>query len=157
MKETFHLDAIDRKILAALQSDATISHANLAERVGASTASCWRRIAKLQAAGVLLGAVRLVDPGKVGKGVSVLCHVRMRSHAREERDAFEDFVRARAEIMDAYSMSGDWDYLLRVVVEDVAAYDRFLRGNLLGHPSVATASSHFALDQVKHSTALPLD
>ncbi len=157
MKRTHHLDAIDRKILAALQADATISHAALAETVGASPASCWRRIKALQAAGVLLGAVRLVDPEAVGKGVNVVCQVRMRSHAREPRDAFEAFVRTRGEIMDAYSMSGDWDYLLRVVVEDVAAYDRFLRGQLLAHPSVATASSHFALDQVKHTTVVPVD
>lgn len=156
MKETYQLDAIDRRILTALQEDASISHAALAERVGASTASCWRRIKALEAAGVLTRTVRLVDGNKVGRGVNVLCHLRMRSHSAESVAAFEEFVRSRAEIIECYSMSGDWDYLLRIAVCDVADYEHFLMRTLLRHPSVATGASHFALGQVKYTTAIPV-
>ncbi|WP_176595814.1 MULTISPECIES: Lrp/AsnC family transcriptional regulator [Sphingobium] len=156
MKQDRQMDAIDRKIVAALQEDATLSHADLAERVGASSASCWRRIKALETAGILAGTVRLVDPEKVGRGVNVLCNIRMRSHAQESRRAFEQFVDGRPEIVECFSMSGEWDYLLRVVVADVADYNRFLMMTLLGHPSVAGAASHFALSMTKFTTALPV-
>lgn len=155
-KESIQFDPIDRRILAALQADASLSHAELAERVGSSPASCWRRVRALEAAGVLGPTVRLLDAAKVGCGVNILCNVRMRSHSGEDTAAFERFVAERAEILDCYSMSGDWDYLLRVVAADVADYERFLMRVLLGHPSVATASSHFALSQTKYSTRLPV-
>ena len=150
------IDETDRRILRALQVDAALSQAALAERVGVSVASCWRRIQSLEARGVLRGAVRLLDATRVGRGVNVFCHVRMNSHAPESRDAFERFVADRPEVMECHSMSGEWDYLLRVVVGDVAGYERFLMRELLAHPRVATASSHFALGQVKYTTALPI-
>lgn len=156
MKPDRDIDGVDRRILTFLQQDATISHAELAERVGASAASCWRRIKALEAAGYLTATVRLVDPEKVGRGVNVLCNVRMRSHAKPSRDAFEGFVRGRPEIVECFSMSGDWDYLLRIVVADVADYNDFLMRTLLGHESVAGASSHFALQLTKYTTALPI-
>ncbi|MBW8754382.1 MAG: Lrp/AsnC family transcriptional regulator [Sphingomonadales bacterium] len=150
------LDGIDRRILETLQGDALLSNAELAERVGSSAASCWRRVRNLEAAGVLGRAVRLLDPEALGRNVNVLCNVRVSSHAREVRGAFEDFVRQRREVMECYSMSGDWDYLLRIVAADVADYERFLMRVLLEHPSVGGASSHFALSQTKYTTALPL-
>lgn len=156
MKQDRQIDAVDRRILAALQQDAAISHQDLAERVGASSASCWRRIKALEQMGVLTRTVRLVDAGKVGRGVNVLCNVRMRSHAREARSAFEQLVDGRPEIVECFSMSGEWDYLIRVVVADVEDYNRFLMQILLGHPSVAGAASHFALSMTKYTTALPL-
>lgn len=156
MKQDRGFDEIDRKILTALQMDAAISHQDLAERVGASSASCWRRIKALEAAGILTATVRLVDPARVGRGVNVLCNIRMRSHAHDARSAFERFVDERPEIVECFSMSGEWDYLIRVVVADVADYNRFLMQILLGHPSVAGAASHFALAMTKYTTALPL-
>lgn len=147
---------MDRRILEQLQAEAQISNAELAERVGSSAASCWRRVRNLEAAGVLGPAVRLLNPDAIGRNVNVLCNVRMRSHAREARSAFEDFVDGRREVLECYSMSGDWDYLLRVVVSGVADYQRFLMRVLLEHPSVGGASSHFALAQTKYTTALPL-
>ena len=156
MKQDRQLDPIDRKIITALQQDATLSHAELAEKVGASSASCWRRIKALESAGILTATVRLVDAEKVGCGVNVLCNIRMRSHALEARKAFEQFVDTRPEVVECFSMSGDWDYLLRVVVADVEDYNRFLMMNLLGHSSVAGASSHFALSMTKFTTALPI-
>ena len=156
MKQVQQLDAIDRKIVASLQHDATLSNADLAERVGASPASCWRRVKALEAAGVLTRTVRLVDPAAVGRGVNVLCNVRMRTHAIEARQEFERFVDGRPEIIESFSMSGDWDYLLRIVVADVGDYNHFLMQTLLGHPSVAGASSHFALSMTKYTTAFPV-
>ncbi|WP_297510871.1 Lrp/AsnC family transcriptional regulator [uncultured Caulobacter sp.] len=156
MKQELELDAVSRRILALLQDDATISHADLAERVGASSASCWRRVKAMETAGLLEKTVRLVNPVRVGRGVNVLCNVRMGSHSKAARDAFETFVRTQPEIVECFSMSGDWDYLLRIVVADVADYNTYLMGQLLSHPSVANASSHFALNLVKYTTALPV-
>ncbi|MFA6114620.1 MAG: Lrp/AsnC family transcriptional regulator [Sphingomonas sp.] len=156
MKSDHRLDAIDRRIVARLQADATLSHADLAEEVGASAASCWRRIKALEAAGVFVGTVRLVNPTSIGRGVNVLCNIRMHNHALSARQEFESFVDGRPEIVECFSMSGDWDYLLRVVVADVAGYNQFLMQTLLGHPSVAGGSSHFALSMTKYTTALPV-
>jgi DNA-binding Lrp family transcriptional regulator len=149
-----NLDPMDRKLLAQLQRDASLSHADLAERVGTSTASCWRRVRALEAAGLLGPTVRLVDADKVGRGVNVICHIRLKSHLADCVEAFEAFVEARPEIMECYSMSGDWDYLLRILVTDVADYNHFLMRTVLRHPSVATGASHFALAQVKYTTAV---
>jgi Lrp/AsnC family transcriptional regulator len=156
MNDLIQLDATDRRILSELQRDASLSMAALAERVGASAASCWRRVKALEAAGVLKGPVWLVDGARVGRGVTVICHLRLRNHAPETVDAFQRLVAAEAAILDCHRMSGEWDYLLRVVVADVADYDRFLMRGLLGHPSVATAASHFALTTIKQETALPV-
>lgn len=150
------LDPIDRKLLNELQHDASLSHAELAQRVGASTASCWRRIRALEADGVLLKPIRLVDASRIGRGVNVLCHIKIRNHSTQTTEEFENFVASREEIMECYSMSGDWDYLLRILVEDVEDYNRFLMRTVLRHPSVATGSSHFALAQVKYTTAVPI-
>ncbi len=156
MSDIRQLDAIDRKLLYELQRDASLSHAELAERVGASTASCWRRIRALEADGVLHRPVRLVDAARVGRGVNVLCHIRITSHSAETTQAFESFVASRDEIIECYSMSGDWDYLLRILVADVEDYNRFLMRTVLRHPAVATGSSHFALAQVKYTTAVSI-
>jgi DNA-binding Lrp family transcriptional regulator len=155
-KISHNLDEIDRRILDSLQSDAGIANAELAERVGSSTASVWRRIKAMEASGLLKPAVRLLDAAALGLGVNVLCNVRMRSHAREVRGAFERFVATREEILECFSMSGDWDYLLRIVAADVSDYEHFLMSVLLDHPSVGGASSHFALSMTKYTTALPL-
>ena len=150
------IDSIDRKILAVLQSHGDISHAELATRVGASTASCWRRIKALETSGVLTGTVRLVDAARVGLGVNVMCSLRIKDHTASTRASFEAFVAARSEIVECFAMSGEWDFLLRVVVSDVEAYNRFLMHALLAHPAVAQAASHFALAMTKYTTALPV-
>lgn len=156
MNQKHQLDSIDRRILRLLQADATLSHAALAEQVGASPASCWRRLKALGEAGILRQAVRLVDPVKLGKGVNVLCEVRMKSYERPAREAFERFAVERPEILECYTLSGEWDYLMRVVVSDVGDYEYFLMNVLLAHPSVAATTSQFALAQVKYSTAIPV-
>jgi len=156
MKSIYVLDDIDRRILTILQVDATISNSDLAERVGSSTASVWRRIKVMEAHGLIRQSVRLLDQSVLGYGVNVLCNIRVRSHARDVRGAFEHFVAERPEILECFSMSGDWDYLLRIVAIDVSDYERFLMNTLLEHPSVGGASSHFALSLTKYTTALPL-
>lgn len=156
MKQTVQLDQIDQRIVKQLQADGSLSSAELAQTVGASSASTWRRIKALEASGVLGRTVRLVDAEVIGRGVNVLCNIRMRSHEAEHRDSFERFVDGRPEVMECYSMSGDWDYLLRIVASDVSDYNEFLMSTLLPHPSVAAGSSHFALALTKYTTALPL-
>lgn len=153
---TFNLDGIDRKILRILQEQSDISHATLAESVGASPASCWRRIKAMDMAGVLGKTVRLVNPDMVGRGLNVFCQIRMKSHDPAARRSFEHFVESHEEVLECYSMSGDWDYLLRVVVADVADYERLLMRGILTHETVANSSSHFALKSVKYSTAIPV-
>jgi DNA-binding Lrp family transcriptional regulator len=156
MKHSVQIDAIDRKIIEELQRDGTLSNVVLAERVGASAASCWRRIKALEESRVLKKTVRLVDAQRIGRGINVICHVRMKNHQPENIAAFQSFVAERPEVMDCYMMSGDWDYLLRVVAGDVADYEQFLMRSLLRHSAVATASSHFALSQIKYETSVPL-
>ena len=156
MSAVRQLDAIDRKLLYELQRNASLSHADLAERVGASTASCWRRIKALEAEGILGPQVRLVNATHVGRGVNVLCHIKIKNHSAETTEAFENFIASRDEIIECYSMSGDWDYLIRILVADVEDYNRFLMRTVLRHPSVATGSTHFALAQVKYTTAVPV-
>jgi DNA-binding Lrp family transcriptional regulator len=152
----FHLDEIDRRIVRELQRDATLSHAALGERVGASAASAWRRVRALEQAGVLGSTVRLADAGRLGRSVNVLCQVRMTRQTVEARAEFEQFIQARPEIVECYAMSGEWDYLLRIAVRDVADYDRFIMRGVLAHPSVANAASNFALRQVKYTTEIPV-
>jgi DNA-binding Lrp family transcriptional regulator len=150
------MDNLDRQILRSLQTDGSLSVAALAVKVGTSTASCWRRVRSLEAAGVLGRTVRLVDPRKVHRGVNVMCQVRLKSHAPESRGGFERLLQSHEEIMECYSMSGEWDYLLRIVVADIEEYERFLMKHVLNHESVATVASNFALSQLKYSTALPV-
>ena len=156
MNETLHLDEIDRRIVRALQRDASLSHAALAEHVGASAASVWRRVRALERAGVLGATVRLADPARLGRSVNVMCQVRMHRQTTDARAEFEQFISAREEIVECYAMSGEWDYLLRIAVRDVADYDRFIRQGVLAHPSVANAASNFALRQVKYKTEIPV-
>ena len=152
----YQLDEIDRRIVRELQRDASLSHAALAERVGASAASVWRRVRNLEKENVLGATVRLANAELLGRSVNVLCQVRMARQSVEARAEFEQFIQSRAEIVECYSMSGEWDYLLRIAVRDVADYDRFIMRGVLAHASVANAASNFALRQVKYTTEIPV-
>lgn len=157
MRNIVELDSLDRRILAELQKDASLSNAELAERVGSTGPSCWRRIRQLEESGILKGTVRLLDAELLGQRVNVLCEVRLRSYDADCVKAFEQFVRQQPKIMECYSMSGDWDYLMRVIASDVSDYEHFLMRMLLKHPSVGGASSHFSLSVTKYQTELPID
>jgi DNA-binding Lrp family transcriptional regulator len=156
VKESDQLDSIDRRIVRMLQRDAGLSHAALAEQVGASAASVWRRVRSLEKSGVLGKTVRLASAEALGRPVNVLCQVRMTKQTVEARAQFEEFISTREEIVECYAMSGEWDYLLRIAVRDVADYDRFIMRGVLAHPSVASAASNFALRQVKYTTEIPV-
>jgi len=149
-------DSLDRKILRVLQKDAAISNQELAERVGSSAASCWRRVKALEEAGVLGPAVRLVNPAALGRGLDVFCQIRMNSQSRAMRAAFEEFIDAQEDVVECYSISGDWDYLLHIVAQDVADYERVLMRGILDHNAIATSSSIFVLRRIKHRTAVPV-
>jgi Lrp/AsnC family leucine-responsive transcriptional regulator len=151
------LDAIDRRILAVLQEEARTANVDLARRVGLSPSPCLRRVRDLEERGVIRRHVSLVDPAAVGLGVSVFVSVRLERQIEGALDAFESAVLTRPEVMECYLMTGDADYLLRVVVCDVPAYESFLMQHLTRIRGIASIRSSFALKQVKYGTALPLD
>ncbi len=150
------LDAIDRRILTELQGNARISNAELAEAVGLSPSPCLRRVRALEAAGVVKGYAALLDAAEVGLPISVFVQVTLERQIERALEAFETAIQGRPEVMECYLMTGDADYLLRVVVSDLAAYERFLKEHLTRVSGVSSIKSSFALNQVKYSTALPL-
>ena len=150
------LDVVDRRILAVLQENARISNVDLAEQVGMSPSPCWRRVKTLEDSGVIAKHVSLVDPAAVGLPVSVFVQVTLERQIETALETFEQTVLARPEVMECYLMTGDSDYLLRVVVADLSAYERFLMDHLTRLNGVASIKSSFALKQVKYRTALPL-
>lgn len=149
------LDDLDRKILAALQPDATLSLAALSEAVGLSQTPCWKRVKKLEAAGIIARRVTLLDREKLGLGVTVFVEVRTNQH---DEDWLRDFALAVAdipEVVEFYRMSGEIDYLLKVVCSDIADYDRIYR-KLIRSAKLFDVSSSFAMEQIKYTTELPL-
>ncbi len=153
--EKIKLDAIDRKILELLQLDAGRQIADLASQVGLSQTPCWRRIQRLKEAGVITRNVMLVDPRKVNVGVTVFVAVRTSTHTQAWFDRFKAVVDVIPEIVEFYRMSGEIDYLLRVVVPDIAAYDKVYK-RLIADTELFDVSSSFAMEEIKFTTALPL-
>lgn len=151
------IDQIDRKILAELQNDARISNVDLAQRVGLSPSPCLRRVRALENAGVIKRYGALLDAAKVGLGVSIFVQVTLERQIEAALETFEGAIGGRPEIVEAYLMTGDADYLLRIVVPDMEAYEKFLKQHLTRIPGVASIKSSFALNQIKYSTALPLE
>lgn len=151
-----NFDKIDRNIIRRLQADGTLSQNALAETVGASAASCWRRIKQLEETGILRSTVRLVDSESVGLTINAFCRVRLTNHLPATSARFERFLDGQAEIMECYAVCGDWDYLLRIVATDIRTYETFLRDHLLAHAVVAASATEFTLSQRKYTTALPI-
>ncbi len=149
------LDEASLRILDELQRNAEHSNAELAERVGLSASPCWRRVADLKHSGVLLGSVSLVDPLKLGLAVNVFVHVSLKQQDTASLDVFTQAVRQRPEVMECYLMSGESDFMLRVVVRDLMEYQALLLECLTRIPGVQSIRSSFALSQVKYTTALP--
>ena len=150
------LDAIDRRMLEILQQDAETPLNVLAEAVNLSSTPCWRRIQRLREAGYVTRHVALVDPHKVNLGVTVFVFVRTNQHSRGWLERLRDAVRDIPEVVEFYRMSGDVDYLLRVVVPDIQAYDRVYK-RLIASIELSDVSSSFAMEELKFTTALPLD
>ena len=149
------MDTFDRKILDLLQRDAGLSVAEIAERVGLSSTPCWRRIRNLEKSGIIKSRVALLDRESLGLGVTVYVAVRTREHSAQWLDAFAAAVKALPEVLELHRMSGDVDYLLKVVVADIAAYDAFYK-RLIGRVPLSDVSSSFAMEEIKSTTALPL-
>jgi DNA-binding Lrp family transcriptional regulator len=147
----------DRALLNVLQQDATLTLKQLAQRLSMSQASVWRRVQELEAAGMITGRVTLVDPKRLGLSVCSIVQIHLKDHSVDSRAAFERLVTGRPEIMECYSITGAFDYLLIVRAVDVEAYEHFLMHYLLDNPVVATAVSNFSLRQLKYTTALPMD
>ena len=150
------LDAIDRQILENLQDDARMRNVELAEKVGLSPSPCLRRVGNLEETGVIRGYATLVDAEAVGLPVSIFVSVTLEKQIEKTLEKFEKEIRARPEVMECYLMTGDADYLLRVVTADLGAYERFLIEHLTRIPGVASIKSSFALKQVAYRTALPI-
>jgi len=150
------LDDIDRRILARLQDNARLTNVELAEAVGLSPSPCLRRVRELESSGVIRRYVALLDPTTVGLPVSVFVNVRLERQVETALERFEAAILKRPEVMECYLMTGDADYLLRVVTADLSAYERFLVEHLTRVPGVASIKSSFALKQVKYRTALPV-
>jgi Lrp/AsnC family leucine-responsive transcriptional regulator len=152
-----NLDAIDRKILAALQDNGRLSNVELAERVGLSPSPCLRRVRRLEDAGVINRYVALVDQKAVGLPVSVFISIKLERQQEDDLDSFEAAVQHYPEVLECYLMTGTRDYLLRVATRDLSAYERFLKNKLTRVGNVASIESSFALKQVKYTNSLPLD
>ena len=149
------MDTIDRKILALLQENAALSIEKIAAAVHLSSTPCWKRIRRLEKDGVIQKRVALLDAEKVGAGVTVFVAIKTNQHNRDWRDHFASSVEDMPEILDFYRMSGEIDYLLRVVVSDIAAFDSFYQ-RLISRVPLSDVTSSFAMEKIKHTTALPI-
>ncbi len=150
------LDAIDIRILAELQEDATLTNVELARRVGLSPSPCLARVRALEQSGVILRRVTLLNPLSFGANLSVFVQVTLDKQVEARLGAFEDAILGLSEVMECYLMTGDADYLLRVVVPDLEALQHFIVGKLSKTAGVANIRSSFALKQVKYNTSLPI-
>jgi len=150
------LDRTDCKILTILQADASLPVAEVASRVGLSQTPCWRRIQRLRNDGVIERTVSLVKPEAVGLGLTVFITIEARDHSPEWLDNFTNVAAALPEVLEVHRMAGDIDYLLRVAVADMAAFDHFYR-ELIAAVPLKNVSSHFAMERVKSTTAYPVE
>jgi len=149
------MDAIDRKILTLLQGNANLSIAELADKVGLSQTPCWKRVQKLETLGVITGRVALVSPEKLGLGLTVFVEIETSDHSKEWLGNFASRLSAMPEVMEFYRMAGDVDYMLRVVVADMQAYDVFYK-KLISAVPLKNVTSRFAMEKIKSVTALPI-
>jgi Lrp/AsnC family transcriptional regulator len=156
MSAAAELDRIDREILRLLMEDASRSLAEIAAEVGLTPTPCWKRIRRMEEGGVITGRVALVDPAKVGLPISVFVAVETGDHSAEWIARFAAAVDSTREIAECWRLGGDVDYLLRVVVPDMAGYDAFYRRFVAAVPSLRKVTGRFAMERVKGTTALPI-
>lgn len=156
MARPVELDDYDRKILRALQENADYSMADLGNMIGLSHTPCWRRLKRLETEGVIRGKVTLLDPKLLNLGVTVHAYITIKHHDASSLEAFENAILTIPEVVECYSTSGDKDYVLRVVVENVEHYERLMKETLIHLPNIGSINSAFALKQVKFTTQLPI-
>jgi Lrp/AsnC family transcriptional regulator len=150
------VDHTDRRILAILQEDSSLPVAEIAARVNLSQTPCWRRIQKLEEAGVIQSRVAILEPEKIGLGLTVFVEIQTGDHSQDWLEAFARAINTMPEVMEVYRMAGDVDYLLRLAVANMAAYDDFYR-RLIALVPMKNVTSRFAMERVKYTTAYPLD
>jgi Lrp/AsnC family transcriptional regulator, leucine-responsive regulatory protein len=160
METTDQLDAIDRRILRALQADGRMIYDALAAQVSLSPSATLRRVKRLEESGVISGYVALVSPERIGLSLTAYLNVRLEKHSqvhkRTPMDLFRAAVQTWPEVVECAALTGEMDFLLRVVVQDMAHYSRFIMDTLLKHPSVEDCKTSFVLDRVKNTTAMPV-
>ena len=152
----FNPDKTDLAILELLQQDANLSTAAIAERVNLSQSPCWRRISRLEEEGLIRERVALLDRQALGMDVVVFATVNLTATGRQNLISFEEDIVHYPEVIECYTMTGIWDYLLKIVTRDVRHYERFVRETLSANPDVRELHSHMAVTEIKNSTALPL-
>ncbi len=150
------LDKIDRKLLALLQADCTLSIAAMADQVGLSQTPCWKRIQRMEADGTIERRVALLNPERLGLGLTVFVSIEAGDHSPDWIERFARAVAGFPEVVEVHRMAGDIDYMLRVVARDIAAYDAFYK-RLIGSVPIKNVSSRFSMERVKSTTALPLE
>jgi Lrp/AsnC family transcriptional regulator len=156
LADTSMIDRMDRKILDILQRDCTVPVAEIGKQIGLSTTPCWRRIQKLEEQGVIQKRVAVLNPKEVNVGVTVFVSITTSHHTQDWLDRFHAALKDFPEVVEFYRMSGQVDYLLRVVVPDIERYDAFYK-RLISKIELSDVSSAFAMEQIKYTTALPLD
>ena len=151
------MDKTDRRILEILQSDATMSAVEIAEKVGLSQSPCWRRINRLEKKGIIQRRVALLDRRKLGLNVVVFAHIKLSAHGRKSLPQFEQAIREFPEVLDCFTTTGEVDYILKVVTKDIESYEKFFRHHLSQLPSVLEVNSTIGLSNIKSTTQLPLN
>lgn len=150
------IDSIDRRILELIQEDASLSVADIAEQVGLSSSPCWRRIKRMETAGIILGRVTLLEPDRLGLGFEVIANVKLALPSKENLDAFEKLLSLWPEVMECMTVTGAVDYIIRIRTTDMHTYDRFLREKLLGSALISDVQSRIIINVAKRTTSLPL-
>jgi Lrp/AsnC family transcriptional regulator len=151
------LDRYEKRILALLQEDASLSTAAIAEKVGLSSSPCWRRIDRLEREGFIRRKVALVDRKKIGLNAHIFAQIKLNAHGRANLDEFAEAIRGFPEVLECYVLMGSVDFLIRVVASDIEAYERFFFNRLSQLPGVQEVNSTVALSEIKATTALPID
>ncbi len=154
---SIELDRQDVAILKLLQRDATLSTAAIAERVNMSQSPCWRRISRLEQRGLIKRRVALLDRDALGMEVVVFATVNLTNTGRQNLISFEQDMLGHDEVVECYTMTGIWDYMLKIVTRDIRHYESFVRNRLITSPSIRELHSHMAVTEIKNSTQLPLD
>jgi Lrp/AsnC family transcriptional regulator len=151
------LDRVDRRILDLLQREGALPVAEVAARTGLSTTTCWRRIQAMEAQGVILGRVALLDRSALGLDVTIFAHVKLSTQGRDAIAAFAEAIRERPEVLDCYTTMGEWDFMLRIVTRDIKAYEAFYLDHLSKLPYVQSINSSVTVTVIKETTVLPID
>ena len=151
------LNKQDIKILGLLQSDATLSTADIAEKINLSQSPCWRRINRLQEDGIIKGRVAVLDRAALGIEVVVFSTINLTSTGRQNLLEFEQEIVRHPEVIECYTMTGIWDYMFKIVTKDIRHYEEFVRNTLTTSPSIRELHSHMAVTEIKNTTALPLE